>query len=296
LLVLEDVHWADAATLDLIRFIARRIQRTHVLLALSYRDDEITPTHPLRPVLGDLPVKYVRRLALPRLSLKGVADLAAGSGTALPGLFAATGGNPFFVTEVLADASGSVPVTVRDAVLGRAVRLAPPARAVLDLASLMPTSADLALIAAIAQPAASAIDECVSFGLRVMENQTLRFRHELARVAVEEAIAPASRRQGHADILALMSSASPPASLAQLTHHAFLAGDAGAAVRLSPQAAHEVMARGARREAAAHCRARPKAMACQSTPSRKSACSIRISIGPDRAVSRRGWAVKSAPP
>ncbi len=255
IMVLEDVHWADAATLDLIKYIGRRIHHMRVLLALSYRDDEITPTHPLRSVLGDLPAKCTRRLLLPRLSVKGVEGMAAGSRAALAGLYAITGGNPFFVTELLADGGDYVPVTIRDAVLGRAVRVNPAARQVLDLASLMPASADLAIIKAILEPASSAIDECVSCGLLLLEDGVLKFRHELARVSIEDATAPAQRRQGHAGILAVLSEAAQPAPLARLAHHAFLAGDAAAVLRLSPLAAEEAMSRGARREAAAHCRA-----------------------------------------
>jgi DNA-binding CsgD family transcriptional regulator/tetratricopeptide (TPR) repeat protein len=253
LLVLEDVHWADAATLDLIKFIGRRIQRTHTLLALSYRDDEITPTHPLRSVLGDLPAKYAKRLQLPRLSREVVQAMAAGSSAAFSGLYAATGGNPFFVTEVLAEGSGLIPATVRDAVLGRAMRLSAAAHEVLELVCLMPTSASMAVVTTVLKPAAEAIDECISGGLLIFEDQSLKFRHELARVAIEESMAPARRRQGHARVLAVLADCASQPCLARLAHHAFLAGDAAAVLRLSPLAAREATCRGARREAAAHC-------------------------------------------
>jgi predicted ATPase len=55
LVVIEDAHWADDATLDWLKFVGRRIERTRALLAVSYRDDEVGPTHPLRRVLGELP-------------------------------------------------------------------------------------------------------------------------------------------------------------------------------------------------------------------------------------------------
>lgn len=262
-MVLEDVHWADAATLDLIKFIGRRIHTTRTMLALSYRDDEITPTHPLRSVLGDLPPKHVKRLQLPRLSLDVVMAMAAGSSVAsstFPGLYAATGGNPFFVTEVLAHGGVSIPVTVRDAVLGRAMRLSAAGREVLELVSLMPTSADVPVVMAVAPSSSAAsvsaaIDECVSCGLLVFDAQSLKFRHELARAAIEDAMVPPKRRQGHAKVLAVLSDTLPIPSLARLAHHASLAGDAASVLRLSPLAAREAMARGARREAAAHCRA-----------------------------------------
>ena len=100
--VFEDVHWADEATLDLLKFLARRIRRTHGLLILTFRDDEVDASHPLRRLLGELPPGCVRRLRLPPLSEVAVARLAAAAGWAATDLYSATGGNPFYVTEVLA--------------------------------------------------------------------------------------------------------------------------------------------------------------------------------------------------
>jgi DNA-binding CsgD family transcriptional regulator len=263
-IVFEDVHWADAATLDLLRFLGRRIQRVPALLILSHRDDEASAAQ-LRPLFGDLPAAHVTRLVLSRLSAAAVDTLAsaaardAAGATAYDaaGIYAATGGNPFFVAEVLRDADASgVPATVRDAVLGRAARLAPAAHEVLQLAAIVPRAIPLAVLDAVLAPSTEAIEACIAGGLLLAEGHTLRFRHELARVAVEQAIGELRAAPLHARVLAVLAAA-PAGSVAaaQLAHHAQRAGDADAVLRFAPAAAREAARRGARREAAAHCRA-----------------------------------------
>lgn len=140
LLVFEDVHWADEATLDLLRFLGRRLGSTRALLIATYRDEEVGSQHPLRTVLGDLATSgAVRRMALTPLSQSAVRRLAEGSALDAERLHYQTGGNPFFVTEILAAGSETIPVTVRDAVLARVSRLAPAGRAVLEAASIVGT-------------------------------------------------------------------------------------------------------------------------------------------------------------
>src|SRR5690349_12821776 len=136
IVVVEDAHWADEATLDLLRFLGRRMRQTRAVLIITYRDDELAAEHSLWRVLGDLPARTTTRLTIPRLSEAAVDRLAQQAGRSADGLYAATGGNPFFVTEVLAHGAEDLPATVRDALLGRAARLSPPARQVLDLASI----------------------------------------------------------------------------------------------------------------------------------------------------------------
>lgn len=254
-LVLEDVHWADAATLDLVRFLGRRIASVPALLLLTYRDDELDPGHGLRAVLGGLPARHVTRLPLPALSAPAVARLA-GEGRDAAALHAVSGGNPFFVTELLAHAAEEVPATVRDAVLGRAAGLDPGARELLDLAASVPRAIEIALCEAVLGAPEAAIAACLASGLLRSDGHMLRFRHELARVAVEEAVAPHLALRMHRRILeALPRLPGESIGLARQVHHAQRAGDAAAVLRLAPLAAREAALRGARREAAAHCRA-----------------------------------------
>ena len=128
--VVEDAHWADEATLDLLVFLGRRMKRIRALLLVTYRDDELAADHPLLAVPGSLPPGTLHRLWLAPLSEEGVAELGRRAGRPTAGLRALTGGNPLLVTEVLAAADTGVPPTVRDLVLARLAGLAADAQEV----------------------------------------------------------------------------------------------------------------------------------------------------------------------
>ncbi|MGB6614736.1 MAG: hypothetical protein WBE95_11690, partial [Trebonia sp.] len=195
-LVLDDVHWADEATLDAIRLVGRRVSDVPALLVLSYRGDGLDRSHPLRIVLGDLPGSdRVTRLALAGLSAQAVAELA-GPEDVDGELHRWTAGNPFYVTEVLAAGRGLVPHSVRDAVLARAARLDGAAREVLDAAAVVPGPCELWLLEALAPTAADALDECLGSGMAVLADARVEFRHEIARQVVEESLPPGRRRAG----------------------------------------------------------------------------------------------------
>jgi DNA-binding CsgD family transcriptional regulator/tetratricopeptide (TPR) repeat protein len=252
--VLEDVHWADEATLDVIRLTGRRVADIPVLLVLSYRDDGLNRSHPLRIVLGDLPgSEQVTRLALAALSPQAVAELAGPVGIDAAELLRWTTGNPFFVTEVLATGTGVVPHAVRDAVLARAARLGGAARDLLDVVAVVPGPAEIWLLRALA-PAVEAldeaVDECLGAGMLVLADGRVGFRHEIARQVVEESLPPGRRTGLHRAALAALAAQSAP-DLALLAHHAEAAGDADAVLKFAPAAAQRAAAAGARREAAA---------------------------------------------
>ena len=251
--VLEDLHWADAATLDLVKFLGRRIGQAPALLVLTYRDDELGPRHPLRIVLGDLATsRVVRRVLLASLSPAAVKALAAGRPLDADALHRQTGGNPFFVTEALATREAGIPPTVRDAVLARAARLSFAGRGALDAAALAGAQVEPWLLAALVDDASAAAEECVALGMLRAQGDLLAFRHELARQAVLDTVSPPRRRALHA--LALRALAAPPAGapdLARLAHHAEGAGDTAAVLAHAPAAAARAAALGAHREAAA---------------------------------------------
>ena len=252
LLLIEDAHWADHATLDLIKFLGRRIDRVACLLVVSYRDDEVPTTHPLRRVLGELPPSLITRLALPRLTPAAVERLARNALQSPAGVYSATNGNPFFVTELLRHGPAAVPASVQDLVLARFARLSEDAQAVVRLASLVPAKIERWLIDQLGGNLA-AIEESVNAGLLIAASDTLAFRHELARVAVETSLSDPVATALHADLLhGLERSDRAHVSLARLVHHATRARDRAAVQKYAPEAAREAQQRGAHREAAAH--------------------------------------------
>src|SRR5262245_22887185 len=198
--VIEDVHWADEATLDLLKFLGRRINRIRSMVIATYRDDEVTGDHPLRFVLGDLPNRSVARIRLPPLSELGVKILLERAGRRIKDLFAVTGGNPFFITEALATKEAGVPVTIRDAVVSRAARLSPEARAVLELVSVVPARTERWLLEGTIQPKDSTLEECASARILKVDSEVVAFRHELARLAIEDSLALPRRQSLHASV------------------------------------------------------------------------------------------------
>lgn len=251
--VFEDVHWADEATFDLLRFIGRRINRTTALLIVSFRDDELGPRHMLRHVLGDLSSSSAaRRIQLLPLSERAVEGMVGDQAVDAAALFHQTGGNPFYVTEVLANPTGEIPASVREAVLARAARLSASGYAVLEAAAIIGRRIQPWLLAIVTGAEAPAADECLAVGMLVAQHGELVFRHELARDMILEAISPLRKQVLHRMVLdALKSSALGRQDLARLAHHAEAVLDREAVLEFAPAAAKEASGAGAHREAAA---------------------------------------------
>jgi DNA-binding CsgD family transcriptional regulator/tetratricopeptide (TPR) repeat protein len=254
-IVVEDAHWADEATLDLLVFLGRRMERTRALLIVTYRDDELAVDHPLRAVVGRLPQNAVRRLRLEPLSEAAVAELARRSGRPAAGLHALTGGNPLLVTEVLAARGAGVPLTVRDLVLARFGGLPPDAQEVVRLAAVIPTTTELWLLEKAIGPRSEAVDAGVAAGLLVAGSDAIGFRHELLRRAVESSLSALARRELNGRVLEVLTAAPERrVDVARLVHHAREAGDIGAVLRYAPEAARQAAAVAAHREAVRHYR------------------------------------------
>ena len=261
LLVVEDAHWADEATLELIRHLARRIHGCRALVLVTYRPEDATSGHPLRIVVGDAATMTgTRRLDLPPLSPDAVRALAEEYAQAHPGAAAAdpeqlhrvTGGNAFFVTEALSADSAEVPPTVRDAVLARIARLSAPAQHIMDVVALAGSRAELDVLETVLGDGIQAMDEPLERGLLRVAAGEVAFRHELARLAVAEQV-PAFRRISiHRQILAALrhrADAGRAVDPARLAHHAEAAGDGDAVLAFAPEAAARAAALGSHREA-----------------------------------------------
>ncbi|MHA6629872.1 ATP-binding protein [Pseudonocardia sichuanensis] len=255
-LVVEDVHWADAATLDLLRFLARRIESTTTLVLTTYRDDEVSPEHPLAVVLGDLAgsaatcrheVQPLSRAAVAAMAAEPGVDRAVDAET----LYQRTRGNPFFVTEVLAAPAGSVPLSVRDAVLGRMARCAPGVRAVVEAVAVIGSPAPVQLVDSVLADVQGVLRDGLARGLLQARGHIVEFRHELARAAVLDAIPAYRRAELHRRVLAQLRADGSADDLPRLAHHAEQAGDARAVLEFAPRAGDSAAAVGAHREAAA---------------------------------------------
>ena len=253
IVVVEDVHWADEATLDLLRFLARRIGATGSLVLVTHRTDEAGARESLQLLLGDLATSPdVRRLQLSALSLAAVTELMQGTEREAQVLHRATGGNPFFVTEVLAADEPGVPGTVRDAVLARARRLTLPAQDTLRAAAIVPHHVEAWLLDAIGPGDPEAVEECVSWGILVPDAAGLAFRHELAREAIEQATpANLARRLHQRALTALGLHAGTRDDQARLAHHAEAAHDVQRVLEHAPKAARTASSLRAHRQAAA---------------------------------------------
>jgi ATP/maltotriose-dependent transcriptional regulator MalT len=250
-LVLDDMQWSDEATLDVVRLLARRVESAATLVVLSFRDDCVHRTHPLGLVLGELPPHAVSaRIELSGLSSATVLEMARGTSLDADVLHARTRGNPFFVTEALAADSAAVPATVRDAVLARVARLSETARDLLDAVAVVPQRTEVWLLEAIDGSDLEALDECLRSGVLRAEADGVVFRHELARLAVEEALPPNRAVALHRRALAALGTDGLGAvDLARLAHHAEAAGDTAAVLRYAPAAGEQAAALGAPREA-----------------------------------------------
>jgi DNA-binding CsgD family transcriptional regulator len=253
-MVLEDVHQADGATLDVIRLLGRRVAGMSALVVVTYRGVELLAAHPLRILLGELATASdVVRLAIDPLSPAAVAELARPHEVDPDELFRTTAGNPFFVTEVLATGGDAIPQTVRDAVLARTARLSDPARRLLEAVAVVPPHAEVRLLEAIAGDVVGHLAECVASGMLEAGPDGAAFRHELARLTIQESLAPDRAVSLHrAALRALADPQWRQIDLDRLADHAAGAGDVEAVLRFAPAAADRAAALGAHREASAH--------------------------------------------
>jgi DNA-binding CsgD family transcriptional regulator/tetratricopeptide (TPR) repeat protein len=256
-LAIEDVHWADDATLDALRFLIRRIAGLPAVLVLTYRDDELDREHPLHGLLGQASrSEAVRHLPLRRLSAQAVRQLSEDSPVDADDLFRLTSGNPFFVRELLDAAHGQhVPRTIVDAVQARLRVLDPPVQDVLEQLAVVPSALDRWLVDALvpdAEPGRVAmLAAAEQGGLLTVSTRKVSFRHELTRRAIASSLPAARVVALNQRVLAALVDRERP-DIAQIVHHAAQAGDVAAIVRYGPAAARDAARAGAHREAVAH--------------------------------------------
>lgn len=251
ILVFEDVQWADEASLDLMRYLTRRMGALPLLLVLTYRDDELGLQHPLRALLGVMSSPASRRIQLAPLSLQAVETLLGERRVDANALHRQTGGNPFYLAEVLESGEDGIPPTIRDAVLARVAHLSLSGRAVLEAAAVLGMRVEPELLAAITSAETTSVDESLACGLLRAHGDLLTFRHELTRYTILESIAPHRKRVLHSlAFQALKQSPVLQKDLARLAYHAWAANERQAVLEYAPAAAEHAAAAGAHRQAA----------------------------------------------
>ncbi len=250
-LVIEDTHWADEATLDAIRYLGRRINTANGLLVLTYRDEEVDFDHPLRGVLGDLPPESVVRIKLGGLSREAVSSLATGSGLDAGQVFEATDGNPLLVTEMASVGGGTVPASVQDSVMARVAKLTTEAHEALRILSVIPERVPTAEISELVGETAGWLAECEQRGLLEVDGGFTAFRHGLIRRAVQGSLTGSERVAINTVVLQSLPEDTDPA---RMVHHASEANDIAALVKFAPAAAQAAVAVGSHREAVEHFR------------------------------------------
>lgn len=246
--VFEDVQWSDESTLDLLNSLGRRIDRTHALVVMTFRDP-LPTNHPLRVVLGDLPSSRTHNLELLPLSRGAVISLSENEARGSR-IWELSDGNPFLASELIHSPPGSVPLSVSDAIRSHVARLSGGAERLVKLVSVVPGRTELILLEEIDPGLGRCVSEAEELRLLTVRGDTLAFNHELAREAVEGSLTESERRQ--LNMIVLEASESLGLDVSRLAHHARQANDVDAMVRLLPRAAREAAKASSHREAVSH--------------------------------------------
>jgi DNA-binding CsgD family transcriptional regulator/tetratricopeptide (TPR) repeat protein len=240
-LVIEDAHWADRSSRELLAFLARNLQPPNSLLVLvSYRTDDLGAGHPLRPLLAELErLPPTVRVELPRLSRAGViAQIRAifggpGPDGLIEEVVRRSDGNPLFV-EALLETAGRFPESLADLLLARVERLPDDTQRVLRAAAVAGARFGQPLLDAVTGLAEVASSEClrpaVAAGVLVADEAEYAFRHALMREAAAAGLLPGERKRLHAR-LAQALEADPELvahgrATAEIAHHWHAAGEA----------------------------------------------------------------------
>ena len=237
-LVLDDLHWASAASLLLLRHLVRAPVAMSLLVLLTCRDTEARPEEVLDDVLADLARQPgVATLALTGLSQQDVAalvDRVEWAGTDKPAageVHARTGGNPFFVRELLTSrlaggsVTGFVPVTVRQVIAQRVRRLSPPARRVLEIGAVLGATFSVRQLLALhrSEGTLDGVDEAVGARLLRAEDDQLHFAHALVRDALYQGLRTADRLELHLQVAQSLAGLDPERYLESVAFHSWAA-------------------------------------------------------------------------
>jgi len=246
-MVIEDTHWADEATLDAIKYIGRRVGRTNGLLMLTYRDGEVDYDHPLRGVIGDLPPQDVARIQLGGLSLASVSSIIGDSEIDPRVVLDATNGNPFLVTEMASTDGDAVSASLQDSVMARVQKLSPAAREMLKTISVIPEPIPGLDVLGLTGATEDRLDECVRRGLLDTESGFVGFRHDLIRRTIESTLTASERVAANQLVLDGLPDETYDTHPCLIIHCAVEANDIARVVDLAPRSARYAVSMGSHR-------------------------------------------------
>jgi DNA-binding CsgD family transcriptional regulator len=250
LIVFEDIHWADEATHDFIKFLARRITQLRCLFILTYRDAEIHSRHPLRNVLGQLNPDSLTRLQLLPLSREAVEKMASEKGYSGEDVYSISGGNPFYVNEILASYSLGIPENIKDSILSVYNRLDEKTKQIWRILSILPIGFEIKYLEKIEPLYPAAIHNCLDLKILILKDGVIFFKHELYRRTVEASLSPLIRIELNKRILDLFGeSFEQNGEIGRIIHHAKNANEYQLVVKYAPLAASQAASVGAHIEA-----------------------------------------------
>ena len=253
-IVLEDMHWADQASLDWLKYFGRRISLLPVMLLITFRHTDVDPAHPLRTSLGVISSERTHRLNLQPLSIEAITGMSLPSGMSATRLYEITNGNAFFISEILGNPQDAmtVPESIVDAVNARINLLNTRPIAVLEVCSCFPSDIKPDYLKqVIGRSVLSEVAELERRHLLIITDGGYRFRHELARLATLQRLSEVDRQQVHSRLLEiLLEQENTQNLLADIIHHGEGAGDHDTILRYAPKTARQAAAMGAHREAA----------------------------------------------
>jgi predicted ATPase/DNA-binding CsgD family transcriptional regulator len=251
LVVFEDIHWADEATLDFIKFFARRISQLKCLFILTYRDTEIHSSHPLRTIMGQLNPDSFTRIELQPLSKQAVGKMAEERGYNGEDVFRITNGNPFYVTEILASYSEGVPDNIKDSILSVYNKMNEKTKHVWQILSVLPTAFEMNYLDKMDASYLPAVQDCIDSKILIVDNRRIFFKHELYRRTIESSLSPLARIALNKKILdLLLESFEENDAPERIIHHAKNANEYDLVVKYAPMAAQQAASVGAHIEAA----------------------------------------------
>ena len=250
IIVFEDIHWADEATIDFIKFMGRRITHLQCMFILTYRDNEIHPLHPLSNIFGQLSPDSFTRIALNPLSQEAVIKLAEEKGYDGEKVFEVSGGNPFYVNEILSSYSEGVPANIRDAIISAYNRTNEKTRQVWDLLSVIPGKFEIKYLEKFAPAYLEAVDNCMQLQILIQQEGQIFFKHELFRIAIENHLSPLRRVSLNKTILELfLRDFEENNEIERIVHHSKNANAYDLVVKYAPIAAKSAACVGSHIEA-----------------------------------------------